>query len=193
MARARLTSFNNEGEGGGGWYFINTKSSGVYSGYSAFISSSGVYNSSSRRWKTNIQTLPDALAKIEQLRGVSYDRKDSGKHEIGVIAEEVGAVVPEVVSYEKNGKDAAGVDYGRLTALLIEATKEQQALIHEQQKQIRLQQSRLNAQESQSKLQQAEIASLTREVRAVQAALKASSRANSGVRKVKAQAPVLHQ
>jgi hypothetical protein len=37
----------------------------------------------------------------------------------------VGAVVPEIVSYEQNGKDAAGVDYGRLTALLIEAVKQQ--------------------------------------------------------------------
>jgi len=63
-----------------------------------------------------------ALAKVEQLRGVSYELRDSGKHEIGVIAEEVGKVVPEVVSYEKNGADAQGVDYGRLTALLIEAT-----------------------------------------------------------------------
>ncbi|HVO62090.1 MAG TPA: hypothetical protein VMT53_14220 [Terriglobales bacterium] len=41
----------------------------------------------------------------------------------------MGAVVPEVVTFDKNGKDAQGVDYGRLTALLIEATKEQQALI----------------------------------------------------------------
>jgi hypothetical protein len=49
-----------------------------------------------------------------------------GKHEIGVIAKEVGAVVPEVVSYEENGKDARGVDYSRLTALLIEALKQQQ-------------------------------------------------------------------
>jgi hypothetical protein len=81
---------------------------------------------SSRRWKTDIHTLPNALAKVVQLRGVSYELKDSGKHEIGVIAEEVGAVVPEVVSYETNGKDAQGVDYSRLTALLIEAVKEQQ-------------------------------------------------------------------
>jgi hypothetical protein len=92
---------------------------------------------SSRRWKTNIQTLPDALAKVEQLRGVSYDLKDSGKHEIGVIAEEVGAVVPEVVSYEKGGKDASGVDYSRLTALLIEAVKQQQKQIAAQQREIR--------------------------------------------------------
>jgi trimeric autotransporter adhesin len=91
---------------------------------------------SSRRWKTNILPLQDALGKVEQLRGVSYDLKDSGKHEIGVIAEEVGKVVPEVVSYEKNGKDATGVDYSRLTALLIEAIKQQQRAVKQQQRQI---------------------------------------------------------
>jgi hypothetical protein len=88
---------------------------------------------SSRRWKTNIQPLHNALGMVQRLRGVSYDMKDSGKHEIGVIAEEVGAVVPEVVSYEDNGKDARGVDYSRLTALLIEATKQQQGEIRQQQ------------------------------------------------------------
>ncbi len=72
---------------------------------------------SSRRFKTNIQTLPDALDKVERLRGVSYTLKANGKREIGVIAEEVGAVVPEVVTYEKNGVDARSVDYTRLTAL----------------------------------------------------------------------------
>jgi len=85
---------------------------------------------SSRRFKTNIQTLTNALDKVQRLRGVSYDRKDDGEHQIGVIAEEVGQVVPEIVSYEANGKDARGVDYTRLTALLIEAVKEQQAKIN---------------------------------------------------------------
>lgn len=98
---------------------------------------------SSRRWKTNIQPLHNALTKVEQLRGVSYELKSSGKHEIGVIAEEVGAVVPEVVSYEENGKDARSVDYSRLTALLIEAMKQQQRQIEAQQKQIRIQQSKI--------------------------------------------------
>ena len=100
----------------------------------AFADSWSTY--SSRRWKTNIRTLPNALAKVEQLRGVSYEMKDSGKHEIGVIAEEVGEVVPEVVSFEANGKDAQGVDYSRLTAVLIEAVKQQQRQIREQQRQI---------------------------------------------------------
>jgi endosialidase-like protein len=92
---------------------------------------------SSRRWKTNIQTLPNGLAKVQQLRGVSYDLKSTGKHEVGVIAEEVGAVVPEVVSYEENGKDARSVDYSRLTALLIEAVKQQQREIRDLKSELR--------------------------------------------------------
>jgi len=38
---------------------------------------------SSRRWKTNIHPLENALNKVEKLRGVSYELKDSGKHEAG--------------------------------------------------------------------------------------------------------------
>ncbi|HXZ40034.1 MAG TPA: tail fiber domain-containing protein, partial [Terriglobales bacterium] len=142
---------------------------------------------SSRRWKTNIHLLQNALSKVEQLRGVSYDLKDSGKHEIGVIAEEVGAVVPELVTYEDNGRDARGVDYSRLTALLIEATKEQQALIHQQQQQIRGQQVQMKAQEAQ-------IAQLSSQVKAIQVSLKASGRTGAEVlRTVKAQAPLVQQ
>jgi Chaperone of endosialidase len=59
---------------------------------------------SSRRWKTNIHPLENALSKVEQLRGVSYDLKNSGKHEIGVIAEEVGQVVPEVSAMKRTAK-----------------------------------------------------------------------------------------
>ena len=115
---------------------------------------------SSRRWKTNIETLPDALAKVEQLRGVSYDLKDSGKHEIGVIAEEVGRVLPEVVSYEDNGKDARGVDYSRLTALLIEAVKQQERQIQKQQRQIDAQLAQIQRELRQSKAEQRQIAVL---------------------------------
>ena len=141
---------------------------------------------SSRRWKTNIHLLQNALSKVEQLRGVSYDLKDSGKHEIGVIAEEVGAVVPELVTYEDNGTDARGVDYSRLTALLIEATKEQQALIHRQQEQIRVQQVQVKA-------QQAQITQLSSQVRAIQASLKTNGGTGSEVRTVKAQVPMVRQ
>jgi trimeric autotransporter adhesin len=120
---------------------------------------------SSRRWKKNIHPLADALSKVEQLRGVSYDLKDSGKHEIGVIAEEVGQVVPEVVSFEQNGKDATGVDYSRLTALLIEAVKQQQEQIRAEQKQI---------------------ARLKLQLKTMQVALQRNGRSDSEVRSVEA-------
>lgn len=86
---------------------------------------------SSRRWKTNIKTYENALQKVQQLRGVTYYEKSSGKHSIGLIAEEVGEVIPEVVTYEANGKDAQSIDYPRLVAVLIQAIKEQQKQIEE--------------------------------------------------------------
>jgi len=130
---------------------------------------------SSRRFKTNIETLHDALDKVEQLRGVSYDLKANGKHEIGVIAEEVGTVVPEVVSWDRNGKDAQGVDYSRLTALLIQATKEQQSLIQKQQEQLQA--------------QQAQIARLTSQVKAIQASVRTNGRSDSTIRTVSSDRP----
>lgn len=81
---------------------------------------------SSKRWKTNVKSIDNALEKVKRLRGVSFDWKADNKHDIGLIAEEVGRVVPEVVVYEKNSTDAKSVDYSRLVALLIEAIKIQQ-------------------------------------------------------------------
>ncbi len=127
---------------------------------------------SSRRWKTNIKTLPDALAKVERLRGVTYDLKASGKHEVGVIAEEVGSVVPEVVGWEENGKDARSVDYARLTALLLEASKQQQAMIRAQQRQIRTQQKQIRAQRAAAIGRKARIAELTTKVKAIHKVLR---------------------
>ncbi len=86
---------------------------------------------SSRRWKTNIKPIEGALDKVQRLRGVSYNWKSSGKPDIGVIAEEVGEVIPEIVVYEENGQDAKAVDYDHLVAVLIEAVKEQQKEIEE--------------------------------------------------------------
>jgi len=90
---------------------------------------------SSRRWKTNIKTIENALDKVQQLRGVTYDWKSDGKHDIGLIAEDVGAVIPEVVVFEENGVDAKSVGYSRLVAVLIEAVKEQQQTIDQLKKQ----------------------------------------------------------
>jgi len=81
---------------------------------------------SSRHFKANIQPLQGALEKVERLQGVSYERKSDAKREIGVIAEDVAEIVPEVVFRDSETHDVEGVDYSRLTALLIEAVKSQQ-------------------------------------------------------------------
>lgn len=91
---------------------------------------------SSRRWKMNIKPIGDALSKVRKLRGVSFDWKDSGRHDIGLIAEDTGKIVPEVVTYEENGVNAKGIDYGHLVGLIVEAVKEQQRMIEEQRKEI---------------------------------------------------------
>jgi hypothetical protein len=93
---------------------------------------------SSGRWKHNVAPIENALDKVLQLNGVMFDwlPEHGGTHDIGFVAEEVGRVLPELVSWESNGKFANGMAYDRLTALLVEATKQQQAQITAQQKQM---------------------------------------------------------
>jgi hypothetical protein len=83
---------------------------------------------SSARWKDNVHTLDVALDTVMRLRGVSFDWKPEhgGQPDIGFVAEEVGKVVPELVSWEKDGPHAQGLAYDRVTALAVEAIKQQQ-------------------------------------------------------------------
>ncbi len=94
--------------------------------------------SSSIRWKNNIVEIDNPLEKLAELRGVyfDWDEEHGGRHDVGCIAEEVGIVLPEIVVYEENGIDAEGIDYSKLTPLLIEVAKAQQALIIELTKRI---------------------------------------------------------
>jgi len=82
---------------------------------------------SDERLKSNITTIAGALDKIVALRGVSYTK--DGKAEIGVIAQEVQSVVPEVVHDTPDGY--LSVAYGNLVGLLIEAVKELKAEVSE--------------------------------------------------------------
>jgi hypothetical protein len=89
------------------------------------------YNTiSDARLKTNLQPLTDVLEKLQQVRGVSYERTDvnqsPARREIGVIAQEVEAIFPELVAIV-NDEGYKAVAYERLTAVLIEAVKELKA------------------------------------------------------------------
>jgi hypothetical protein len=89
-----------------------------------------ITESSSIRYKTNIETVKYGLDKVLQLRGVTYDKKDTGIKELGLIAEEVNEILPDVVIKNEEGEPDS-VSYGRLTAVLIEAVKDLQAQINE--------------------------------------------------------------
>ncbi|MEI6528777.1 MAG: tail fiber domain-containing protein [Candidatus Falkowbacteria bacterium] len=97
------------------------------------VCATGFIQSSDRNLKQNIQNLDNSLEKILSLRGVSFNWKDNDVASIGLIAQEVEKVYPELVS-SKN--DKYGVQYANLVAPLIEAIKSQQAIINCQQAQI---------------------------------------------------------
>ena len=76
--------------------------------------------------KDNIRTIEDPLAKVVQIRGVNFDWKETQKPSVGVIAQEVEKVFPELVA---NGEKKT-VNYNGLIGLLIEVVKEQQTQIN---------------------------------------------------------------
>ena len=85
------------------------------------ITSSGTVTANSDvKLKKNVATVSNALDKVNLLRGVEFDYIADDKHSIGVIAQEVEAVLPDLVE----GDETKSVAYGNLTAVLIEAVKE---------------------------------------------------------------------
>ena len=91
--------------------------------------------------KENIETIPDALETVNQLRGVEYDWKSGnrkGKHDLGVIAQEVEEVIPHIVHEKEllDGHKVKTVDYEKLSAVLIEAVKELTQKVNNLEKKI---------------------------------------------------------
>jgi len=82
---------------------------------------------SSLRFKETVEPLRNAPDMVDRLRGVRFVWKDTGKPSVGLIAEEVAEVLPEVVDWEEDGLAAAGVNYSALVAVLVEALKAQRA------------------------------------------------------------------
>ena len=98
---------------------------------------------SSIAYKTNVKTFENALETVKKLRGVRFDWKDSNKASVGLIAEEVENVVPEVVAHE--GKAVTGLNYDSLVGVLVEAVKEQQKLIEAQKETVAQQERTISA------------------------------------------------
>lgn len=86
-------------------------------------------STSSIQYKTNVTPLENALDIINKLEGVRFDWKDTGKSDIGLIAESVNEVLPEFVMKDKETGEPQGVDYGKITSVLIEAVKELTKLV----------------------------------------------------------------
>jgi hypothetical protein len=72
--------------------------------------------------KTDVATIAGALDLVRRMRGVRYQRLDTGAAGIGVIAQELREVTPELIA--KNDDGLLSVAYGNLVGLLIEAVKE---------------------------------------------------------------------
>jgi hypothetical protein len=108
------------------------------SGTAGRIDASGdivAYSTSDRNFKENITPIPNALEKISKISGNTYDWKEDMKdfhgfegNDVGVIAQEIEEVLPQLVTTRETGYKA--VKYDKLVALLIEGIKEQQTQIH---------------------------------------------------------------
>ncbi|MFC1898460.1 tail fiber domain-containing protein [Candidatus Cloacimonadota bacterium] len=117
---------------GGSEYALYLSGSGFATG--------GYIDGSDECWKDNIQDLDNALDIILSLRGVSFNWNSTAYPEyefeqtpqVGFLAQEVNEILPEIVKEDGNGN--MGIDYSKLTPVLLEAIKQQQIQIEELQK-----------------------------------------------------------
>ena len=95
----------------------------------SFTATGDITAFSDARVKENIETIPNALDKVSALRGVTYNKLGESKSSMGVVAQELLEVIPEVV--HENNDGMYSVAYGNIVAVLIEAMKEQQEQIND--------------------------------------------------------------
>lgn len=136
-----LLYLNPWGEGGPGgasnWGSSNSDVIVGGGGGSGRLYADAFYYRSDINLKENIKPLQNSLSKILQLKGVSFDWKNSNKNQIGLIAQDVEKIFPELVSSSADTK-LKSVQYANLVAPLIEAVKEQQTQIEELKKEVEI-------------------------------------------------------
>jgi len=137
--------FNNSNKmiikGGSGYVGINNASPSYMLDVSGDIRATGnIYGNSFQysdaKLKNSITTINDPIGKIMQLRGVTFNWNKDNKAGVGVIAQEVEKVYPEIVDTNKEG--IKSVQYTALVAPLIEAVKAQQKEIIDLQARIKI-------------------------------------------------------
>ncbi len=106
------------------------------------ISCYSIVQGSSIRYKDHVRPIEDALARVLKLDGVRFDWKPEWakerpgrEHDIGFVAEDVAKVFPEVVFRDAEG-NVTGMDYSRLTAVAVQAIKQQNARVEDQHQKI---------------------------------------------------------
>jgi len=115
--------------------------------------------SSSLRYKSNVQTFLGGLDIINHLRPISFKWKQDGAKDIGLGAEEVEKVEPLLTFRNANG-EIEGVKYNQLSAVFINAIKEQQAEIERQQEQLKRQEQQARQERAAFAAQQRELDAL---------------------------------
>jgi len=90
---------------------------------------------SSLKWKKNIHPFSSGLDAILRLQPISYQWKEDGRFDVGLGAEDVAKIVPELTLRNADG-DVTGVKYERINLLLINAVKQQQGEIEDLQRQV---------------------------------------------------------
>lgn len=103
---------------------VNGTISGTTGIFSGSVTALDLIATSDRRLKENIQTVDSALDKIMKLRGVYFTRPGSERRNLGVIAQEIEEIIPEVVFTDDTPEQMKSVAYGNIIGLLIEAVKE---------------------------------------------------------------------
>jgi hypothetical protein len=108
-----------------------------------FTNNITAYYSSDISLKDNIRPIESAIFKVQQIRGVTFDWNEKSTelqqekgHDVGLIAQEVEKVLPEVVQIREDGIKA--IAYEKVVPLLVEAIKEQQTTIENLESRLKL-------------------------------------------------------
>jgi hypothetical protein len=103
--------------------------------FTGTVTATDFIQASSLALKSNVRTYDQAIETVARLRGVRFNWRETGQPSVGLIAEEVREVLPELVAAQADGA-ATGVNYASLVAVLIEAAKAQQKTIEQERQTV---------------------------------------------------------